>query len=230
LSLKQAANMPSKSLRAMVLDFDGVVLESNQIKAEAFRRLFSDYPEHGDAIVKLHLAHGGMSRFEKFRIIYRDFLKKPLGDDEMERLNRALGNLVDGQLMVCPFVRGAEEFLKTMAPRYPLFIASGTPQEELRGQMKRRGIAGYFKAIYGSPRKKAQILKDLMAEFSLTPGEVLFIGDAIDDYHGAVEAGTPFIARVPKGKNSPFPSEGVLMTVQDLADLTRCWDAPTKTS
>jgi HAD superfamily hydrolase (TIGR01549 family) len=214
---------PSKNLRAIVLDFDGVVLESNQIKAEAFRQLFSDYPEHGDSIVKLHLAHGGMSRFEKFRIIYRDFLKRPLPEDEMERLNQAFGRLVDEQLMVCPFVHGTEEFLKGMGGKYPLYIASGTPQEELRGQMKRRGISRYFKDVYGSPRKKAQILRDLMAEGGLAAEEMLFIGDAIDDYHGAAEAGVPFIGRVPQGKKSPFPKEGVLLTVQDLADLRQRW-------
>jgi HAD superfamily hydrolase (TIGR01549 family) len=221
---KETRHFPPEGLRAIVLDFDGVVLESNQIKAEAFRHLFSEHPEHGDAIVKLHLTHGGMSRFEKFRIIYRDFLKRPLPDDEMERLNQAFGRLMDEQLMSCPFVAGAEEFLKSMAARYPLFIASGTPQEELREQMKRRGISRYFKDVYGSPRKKAQILKDLMAESGWAPREILFVGDAIDDYHGAMEAGVPFVARVPKCQSSAFPKEGVLLAVEDLAALTRHWN------
>lgn len=77
--------MPMK--KAIVFDFDGVILESMDVKTRAFRDLFEDYPEHNDEIVRFHLDNGGMSRFEKFRIIYRDILSLPLSESEFERLS-----------------------------------------------------------------------------------------------------------------------------------------------
>jgi beta-phosphoglucomutase-like phosphatase (HAD superfamily) len=49
-------------LRAIVFDFDGVILESADIKTNAFRALFASYPEHVDQIVDFHLRNAGVSR------------------------------------------------------------------------------------------------------------------------------------------------------------------------
>ncbi len=56
--------------KAIIFDFDGVILESMDVKTKAFALLFKDYPEHLPAVLALHQTHGGMSRFEKFEIIY----------------------------------------------------------------------------------------------------------------------------------------------------------------
>src|SRR5690606_22889470 len=39
---------------AVIFDFDGVILESVKVKTDAFKELFSDYPEHLEAIVAYH--------------------------------------------------------------------------------------------------------------------------------------------------------------------------------
>jgi phosphoglycolate phosphatase-like HAD superfamily hydrolase len=231
LSNKELSTIPlSKGLEAIILDFDGTILESNHIKAEAFRNLFKDYPEHGDAIVALHRARGGMSRFEKFRIIHRDIIQKPLDDIEMERLNQGFGRLVEEEIIACPFVPGAREFLEACSARYHLFIASGTPQDELQGLVKRRCMNPLFKGVYGAPRDKGQILKDILAENGWAPCQALFIGDAIDDYSGSVEARVPFIGRTgPDGAN-PFSQVKVKLLISDLAELHRQWTSLTGTS
>ena len=215
--------LDSYSLKAIILDFDGVILESNQIKAEAFRQLFKAYPQHGDKIVELHLTHGGMPRHEKLRTIYREFLRKPLRNEELARLDARFRNLVEEQILECPFVQGAEEFLKAYHSRYALFVASGTPEEEMRDQIRLRGIHCYFRGVYGSPRHKGEILRDILSENSWQPLQVLFIGDAIDDYNGAKEASVPFIGRVAPGAKNPFDEKEVEAIVSDLEDLNRRW-------
>ena len=57
------------ALTDIILDFDGVILESVSVKTEAFRTLFSFVPKHVDEIVQFHIDNGGMSRFDKFRYI-----------------------------------------------------------------------------------------------------------------------------------------------------------------
>ena len=211
------------SIEAIVLDFDGVILESNQIKAETLRRLFSQYPEHSEAIINLHQEHGGLPRHEKLRIICEEIVGLPIDEDGIQELSRECGRMVDEKMMACPFTPGAQEFLKTYSALCPLFIATGVPEDEMRSLIKRRGLGGYFTGVYGSPRGKAAILRDIMAENSWEPHGLVFIGDSIDDYNGALAAGVPFIGRAAPGLSNPFPAGKVGLTVASLAELHQIW-------
>ena len=57
--------------KAIALDFDGVILESAVIKTQAFSGVFENYPEHLEAIINHHLNNVGVSRYEKFKYIYK---------------------------------------------------------------------------------------------------------------------------------------------------------------
>ena len=43
-----------KQIDAIFFDFDGVILESMNIKGWAFEKLFEKYPEHIEKIVEFH--------------------------------------------------------------------------------------------------------------------------------------------------------------------------------
>ncbi len=216
------SDAPNSPIKAIVLDFDGVIMESNDIKAETLRRLFSEYPQHGEAIVNLHREHGGLPRREKLRIICEDILGQPADEARLQRLSEECGRMVDAEMMVCPFTPGALEFLQTYSKLRPLFIATGVPEDEMRRLIRRRSLLEYFAGVYGSPRDKAAILRDLMAENGWRPNELIFVGDSIDDYHGAQATGVPFIGRVPPDQPNPFPAV-VTLTVPTLAKLHQIW-------
>ena len=63
-------------MKAIIFDFDGVIAESVDVKTEAFKELFKAYPDKVKAIADFHIDNGGMSRFDKFRHIYKNILKK----------------------------------------------------------------------------------------------------------------------------------------------------------
>jgi HAD superfamily hydrolase (TIGR01549 family) len=207
-----------QQLAAIVFDLDGVILESGHLKADAFRQLFRAYPAQQDQIVQLHLTQGGLSRYEKLRRIYRDYLHLPLSDEEMCRLDGEFRDLVAQAMTTCPFVRGARELIERQAAERPLFIASGTPENELREVVAARELSQYFAGVYGSPRPKAELLQVILRQLDAPADAVLFIGDSIVDYEAALAAGVPFCGRVPPGEPSPFPSSQQLV-VPDLADL-----------
>jgi phosphoglycolate phosphatase-like HAD superfamily hydrolase len=207
-------------IRAAVFDFDGVVLESVEIKTIAFRRLFEDHPE-GERIVPYHLANGGISRFRKFRWFYEEVRGEPLSEAESERLGERFSELVLDEVRRCAFVPGARELLERLAPRLPLFVASGTPEDELRGIVDDRGLGGVFAGVYGTPPTKAEILRRIMSERDLRPPELVMVGDAMSDFDGAAGAGVPFVGRVYADEPSPFP-DGTF-TVPDLAELDARW-------
>ena len=218
-----AATEDSPRIKAIVLDFDGVILESNHVKAETFRRLFSQYPQHAEAIVKLHRDHGGMARQEKLRIICEDIIGRPVDREGIRRLSKEFGRLADDAMMMCPFTPGAPKFLQTYSDVCPLFIATGTPEDEMQPLIERRGLAQLFAGVYGSPRDKAAILRDVLAENGWRPSEMVFVGDSIDDYKGAQATSVPFIGRIAPGKADTFTGTNVSLIVESLVELHQIW-------
>src|SRR5690625_954567 len=136
---------------AVIFDFDGVILESVDVKTDAFKELFRAYPEHQEAIVAYHENHLGVSRYHKFAWIYQELLGTMLSPSEEKRLGQQFSDLVLGKLLDCPFVPGAVELLEELKERHvPAFVASGTPQNELNWLVAHRGLSAYFQEVWGS--------------------------------------------------------------------------------
>jgi phosphoglycolate phosphatase len=183
-------------IRAIAFDFDGVLFESVGVKTEAFRKLFSQEPKPLLAqILEFHIRNGGLSRFEKFKTIYRDILRRPLDDATFQLLCQRFAQLVVKEVIAAPWVPGAREFLETQRGRYQFFVVSATPQDEIREIVRQKGIGHYFVDVLGSPQKKADLLADLMRRHRLRANEMVYVGDALNDWHAAREQGVAFVWR-----------------------------------
>ena len=206
-------------VKIIIFDFDGVILESMDIKTNAFRELFNDYPEHLDTIVKYHIKNGGVSRYKKFLYIYTDILQQPLNEDTLNELGERFSHLVLQQISSCSLVPGVQAFLEEYSKKIALFIASGTPEEELNYLVKQRDLSDYFKGIYGTPALKPEIIVHILDAEGVRREEAIFVGDAISDYEDAKKAGIPFVARVNRSSGSnPFIDLKVPI-ICDLNDL-----------
>jgi phosphoglycolate phosphatase-like HAD superfamily hydrolase len=209
--------MTSK-LKALVFDFDGVILESANVKTEAFCDL---YAEHGPDVVarvrEYHLANLGISRFIKFEWISQNVFQTPLSPAMKSTLGEKFSSLALSRVLVSPFVPGAKEALDALAGRYEMFVASGTPQEELDMIVDRRGLRALFQEVHGTPRDKPTILNDLMARKGLTADEILFIGDGLSDHDAAVATSVGFLAR----DTPEFHDKWVRLGVRREPDLAR---------
>ena len=190
-------------------------MESVDVKTRAFAALYAEYGADIERqVIAHHLAHSGISRYVKFRHYHENFLGIPYDDAIGEQLSTQFSRLVVDAVVAAPYVAGAREFLDAWHDRLPLFVASGTPDEELREIVQRRGMQRYFKSVHGSPALKAEILKGIISRHKLAHARVLMVGDAIADMDGARAAGTAFIGRTDAG-GSPFPPD-----VPTIADLT----------
>jgi HAD superfamily hydrolase (TIGR01549 family) len=188
------------------LDFDGVVLESVETKIEAFAELFSSEPDRLPEIMDLHVRLGGISRYVKFDMIYRDILKRPLPADERERLGRRFEAIALERVLSCPLVAGAREFLDANVGHRPMVVVSGTPEPELVMIAKRRELDRYFTEMHGSPKTKPATMADVMARYGVPPDRAVMVGDAITDYEAAAEVGVPFIGRQLQTLTHTFPA------------------------
>lgn len=205
-------------IKAIIFDFDGVIVESADIKTEAFRELFSDYPQKIQEIVNYHLANAGISRYIKFRYIYENILGNKLSENKEIELGKRFSQIVLEKVLNTPFVAGAKKFLDTNKNRYQFFIISGTPEEELHNIIYSRRLQGYFKEIHGSPKKKIDIINNILNNYKYTRTEVAYVGDAQSDRIAAEQAGIVFIER---RANLDSKLESCPWIIRDLFDLSK---------
>ncbi|WP_353615747.1 HAD family hydrolase [Methylobacillus flagellatus] len=181
--------------RMLVFDCDGVVLDSNQVKIQAYYDTAMAYgatPVQAQALVDHHIALGGISRYPKFEYFLRTILQQTSTETEMQRLLGLFAAELEHSLLACAVAPGLEQ-LRTLLPDTRWMMISGGDQEEVRGVMHKRGLADYFDAgIYGSPDNKDTILAREIASGALqTPA--IFFGDSRYDHQSSTRAGLDFV-------------------------------------
>lgn len=180
--------------KVIVLDFDGVIVESNEIKNRAFSEMFNGYSRY-EEIMQYHRLHNHVCRQDKFRHILGNILGQSFENRDIIKMVERFSQLTRQKIIECPFVPGAEDFIAYFSPRVSLYIASATPADELRTITEARKLSGYFKGIYGAPIEKDRIFVGIFKKEKIAPENLLFIGDSKEDYDVAVDLGLKFIAR-----------------------------------
>ena len=211
--------MRATDWQAIIFDFDGVLVESGDIKTQAFADLYQSYGETVvGKVVRYHSLNGGLSRYQKFQYFQQHFLEMPpLTQDEERELDRRFSKLVVEAVIASEPVPGANELIHKVSTRIPLFIASGTPEIELNNIVTRRGLKPYFIEVRGSPKSKQTLISEILSTHSLRPTSVLMIGDALIDYQSAQTNNVAFLGRVRTGDKNPFTEQ--VNTVSDLNAL-----------
>ena len=184
--------------RLVILDCDGVIFDSNHFKSDAFAKALADYPEDAvQELVEYHKAHGGISRFVKFRRFFQTLpTQKTL---TVETLNTLVSGACQRFGQICRQayedsqpIGEAIEFAKMFGPDR-IAVVSGGAQDELRDVFELHGIDDLFRCVLGSPTKKVEHITDLLEGLQLRPDEVVFIGDGFGDYDACQHTGVPFV-------------------------------------
>ena len=177
-----------------VFDCDGVILDSNRLKTEAFARaLEGDSEKYVDKMIAYHKANGGVSRYKKFRYYFQEI--NPHEDVEKnakEAISR-FAEIVQKGLIKCNHIPGVLDFINDVKKKgLSLFVVSGSDGEELREVFNKRKIDSLFSAIYGSPPTKTENMKKVKSRVGAqTKG--IFFGDSRSDLEAAEKFGLDFI-------------------------------------
>ena len=201
------------NVSVLIFDFDGVLAESTQVKTEAFRTLYRPYGnEVVEKVTQHHLLHGGISRYEKFKHYHSNFLGKHLSQLELDTLADQFSQLVIDHVVSSPWVPGVRDFLEEYRGKVPMYIVSGTPENELKSIVDARQMAHYFDSILGSPTTKPVHIRRILHDHEIPSNQAVMFGDAMSDWQATQETETHFIGRHCIDDPTDFPKDTFVVT------------------
>jgi phosphoglycolate phosphatase-like HAD superfamily hydrolase len=184
-----------RQYKTIVFDCDGVVLNSNQTKINAYfevAKRLGGSDAQAQAFVDYHIKLGSFPRNGKIEYYLREIVKQPVTEAAIQPYLEVFEDILDSTLMQCEVAPDLSA-LKAATPQARWMLLSGGDQAELRRIFIRRHLAPLFKAgIFGGPDKKEEVL-----EREKTNGNIqfpaIFLGDSKYDHQAATNAGLDFI-------------------------------------
>lgn len=176
----------------LVFDCDGVILDSNKVKADAFFQAALPYGETAArALVEYNRLNGGISRYRKFEYFITHIVAKPAEPGALRQLLDVYARIVRAGLLTCPVSPGLASLRRATQGRW--LVVSGGEQGELREIFDRRQLTCYFDGgIFGSPDPKDAIIeREIRRRTILSPA--LYFGDSAYDFSVARNAGFDFV-------------------------------------
>ena len=177
----------------IIFDFDGVILDSNNVKTNAFKNISKKFGEcESNALVNYHIKHGGVSRFLKIKWFVENILKTK-NEDLIRDLVEEYGNEVSKSFESCAFRTNLFQLKKKLRGT-KWSIASGGKQDEIVNLLEKKSMLEIFdNGIYGSPTSKMEIVKKTIFNTESNEKNKLLIGDSFYDYECTKENGIKFI-------------------------------------
>jgi HAD superfamily hydrolase (TIGR01509 family) len=198
-------NLP-QGLRAVIFDFDGVIVDSEPLHFRLFQRLLD---EEGVPLTRpdydaIYLGMDDRECFTEALSRHGKTAALPKVPDMIERKSRLLMEEIAEKPPVLP---GAAELIRSLAARVPLGICSGALRREIEAMLDHAGIRSRFAGIvsaedvsHGKPNpegfiKALALLNRLAHPFPpIAPGACLVIEDSLAGIEGAKAAGMKCLA------------------------------------
>lgn len=212
-------------IRCAVFDFDGTLVDSNDIKIDTFFKIAHSWDPSGEIVTEVLKCWPAADRYEKTRKIAEGLIARrhlPTGASVEEwsfRLASEYTVQCQNSIACCQEMPGTSQALRELTEKeYFLFVNSATPEQPLRQLLKLRNWSHFFQDVYGAEASKADNLMSISRKTGVTKNEIVHIGDQQDDLQATEEFGCHFIAMAapnsgPIGKVSP-------LAVQDLRALS----------
>jgi phosphoglycolate phosphatase-like HAD superfamily hydrolase len=179
-------------IRCVVFDFDGTLVDSNEIKRAGFFEIFSAYDGSAALVDRILRDHPDENRSGICTRVHAE-LAVPADTilPTAAAFIDAYSVLCEDRVTRCPAVPGALPALHGLA--LPLYLDSATPEEPLQRVVALRGWTHFFRGVYGQPASKVDNLHKIASREGLAAAEILLIGDGPPDRDAALAFGCAYL-------------------------------------
>ena len=209
--------------KIIVFDFDGVLVDSNRIKHEAWYDVFGELPENEKlAAYEFFPKIDGDSPNRTRRVIL-DGVFRALGRPEhqlselVEIYSAKYNAITQAGILKLGLISGAMKTLEDLSKKYHLYLNSSTPIDALNESVDNLEIRKYFSGIYGRPETKESALEKIFAIENVDGSQVVFVGDAEADRNAAGAYGCFFIGILSGFTN--WTKNEKFVTVESVRDI-----------
>lgn len=181
-------------IKCVVFDFDGTLVDSNEIKRRVFYEVTEDIIGAASALDGLFSDPNSGDRYNIFDALTKNL---NLGHEDgvsAAYLSSLYTKICERRITEAPEVCGAFNILSELKKlRVKIFVSSATPTNTLQRIIGMRGWSDLFDGIMGSPDSKKDHLRSILFSNSYSISEVIYIGDSEVDQKAASLIGCKFI-------------------------------------
>lgn len=217
-------------IRCVSFDFDGTLVQSNEIKRQAFFDATA-HLERADGI--LTDLFGSGFKGDRYQLLGtladmlypgdRDMAER-VATDCVERYSRQCHE----RIVACPEVAGASDALRHLhGSDIPCYVNSATPTAYLRQIIEERRLSRWFRGVMGAPAAKPDNLERILSAEGIVPAELVVVGDGEDDRDAARDVGCHFLGIGPAGSTRLAETPDLMVDLVPLPSrLERLNDVP----
>ena len=176
-----------KNFKTIIWDFDGVLIDSENIRTESFKETFKDFgKDNVEKLINYHKLNGGLSRYHKIQFFFNEILKENISVDDYNTWVKLYGKFCKERLCnKSLLVEDSMNFIRNNYENFSFHIASASDETELLFICKKLNISSFFKSINGSPTNKINNVKNILKNYNYLRENCCLIGDSINDMEAA---------------------------------------------
>ena len=188
-------------IKIVVFDFDGTLVQSNEIKRNVFDEVVEKAGGTKSLVAEIFVKYPKADRIGILNEIAKRLIETNQTSDNVgllelaDRLIEDYTNVCEDRIAACPETEGASETLEILKDwKLRLFLNSATPVETLNKIIHRRDLMHYFDSTFGRPDLKEENLRSILRQTGCALEELMVVGDGEDDRASAAALNCQFAA------------------------------------
>ena len=181
-------------VKCVVFDFDGTLVESNEIKRRTFYEVTKNLVDADIVLDKILSSPDSGDRYDIFDTLIIELKLDREVFVSASKLSDSYTKICEYEISRAPEINGAVKTLKKLRSLgISVFISSATPEVTLQKIISMRGWGNIVDNVLGSPDSKLDHLQRILTENKYSISEVIYVGDSEIDREVALLVGCKFI-------------------------------------